>query len=32
MHRPLTTDEQLAAKLDDRERTRELERQEERTR
>ena len=32
MHRPLTTDEQLAAKLEERTRTRERERQEERTR
>jgi hypothetical protein len=32
MHRPLTTDEQLAAKLEEHKRTREQERQEERTR
>ena len=32
MHRPLTTDEQLAAKLEERTRTRQRERQEERTR
>ncbi|MHB8812088.1 MAG: hypothetical protein ACYDAE_02370 [Steroidobacteraceae bacterium] len=32
MHRPLTTDEQLAGKLEERTRTREWDREEERTR